>query len=173
MKYWCSDIIGYWVIEVGCYIEKELEISPSPPNFSEDFSKLLPFFISIAFFLYNFEVSMSLNSCVNIFGCLYIQTTTQFCLSLLMNALHILRSFCSLNLKKWKRSVPPFSESIGVRLWNTGLVSSGASLTSWQEGASLALAGKPSSDGVMIKIPYGVDVWHRPVSQPIFSYWVG
>ena len=43
---------------------------------------------------------------------------------------------------------------------NTGLVSSGASLTSWGEGASLALVGHPSSDGVTIKMPYGVDVLH-------------
>ena len=45
------------------------------------------------------------------------------------------------------------------RLCNTGLVSSGASLTSWEEGASLALVGHPSSDGVTIKIPYMVDVF--------------
>ena len=37
-------------------------------------------------------------------------------------------------------------------------MSSGASLTSWGEGASLALVGHPSSDGVTIKIPYTVDV---------------
>ena len=43
---------------------------------------------------------------------------------------------------------------------NTELVSSGASLTSWGEGASLALVGYPSSDGVTIKMPYGVDVLH-------------
>ena len=55
----------------------------------------------------------------------------------------------------------------------TRLVSSGASLTSWVEGTSLALVGNPSSDGVMIKMPYGVDVLHRPASHPIFSYWVG
>ena len=36
----------------------------------------------------------------------------------------------------------------------TGLVSSGASLTSWGEGASLALVGNPSSDGITIKMPY-------------------
>ena len=36
----------------------------------------------------------------------------------------------------------------------TGLVSSRASLTSWGEGASLALVGNPSSDGVTIKMPY-------------------
>ena len=35
---------------------------------------------------------------------------------------------------------------------NTGLVSSGASLTSWREGPSLALFGHPSSDGVTIKM---------------------
>ena len=46
------------------------------------------------------------------------------------------------------------------RLLNTGLVSSGASLTSWGEGASLALVGYPSSDGVTIKMLYGVDVLH-------------
>ena len=41
-----------------------------------------------------------------------------------------------------------------------GLVSRGVSLTSWGEGASLALAFvcHPSSDGITIKIPYGVDV---------------
>ena len=55
-----------------------------------------------------------------------------------------------------------------------GLVSSGVSLTSWGEGASLALVGHPSSDGITIKIPYGVDVLlHQPASHPIFSYWVG
>ena len=59
------------------------------------------------------------------------------------------------------------------RLWNTVLVSSGASLTSWGEGASLALVGHTSSDGVTIKITHGVDVLHRPASHPIFSYWVG
>ena len=41
---------------------------------------------------------------------------------------------------------------------NTGLVSSGVSLTSWGEGVSSVLVGHPSSDGVTIKIPYGVDV---------------
>ena len=56
---------------------------------------------------------------------------------------------------------------------NTGLESSRASLTSWREGASLALVGHPSSDGITIKMPYGVDVLHRPASHPIFSYWVG
>ena len=46
------------------------------------------------------------------------------------------------------------------RLQNTGLVSSGASLSSWGEGVSLALVGHPSSDGITIKMPYGVDVLH-------------
>ena len=43
------------------------------------------------------------------------------------------------------------------RHWNTGLVSSGASLTSWGEGASLALVGHPSTDGVTIKMPHPRD----------------
>ena len=62
---------------------------------------------------------------------------------------------------------------ISPRHWSTGLVSSGASLTSWGEGASLALVGDPSSDGVTIKMPFGVDVLHQPASHPIFFYWVG
>ena len=49
--------------------------------------------------------------------------------------------------------------------------SSGVSLTSWGEGASLALVGRPSCDGATIKMPDGVDVLHRPASHPIFSYW--
>ena len=57
------------------------------------------------------------------------------------------------------------------RHWNTGLVSSGATLTSWGKGASLALVGNPSSDGVTIKMPYGVDALHQPASHPIFFYW--
>ena len=39
-----------------------------------------------------------------------------------------------------------------------------------KECASLALLGHPSSDGITIKMPYGVDVLHRPASHPIFSY---
>ena len=57
---------------------------------------------------------------------------------------------------------------------NTGLVSSGISLASWGEGASLTLVGHPSSDDITLKIPYGVDVLlRRAASHPIFSYWVG
>ena len=40
-----------------------------------------------------------------------------------------------------------------------GLVTSRASLTSWGEGAFLALFGDPYSDSVTIKMPYGVDVF--------------
>ena len=47
------------------------------------------------------------------------------------------------------------------------------SLTSSGEGASLVLVGNPSSDGFMIKMPYGLDILHPPVSDPIFSYCVG
>ena len=56
---------------------------------------------------------------------------------------------------------------------NTGLLSSSANLTSWGEGAFLALVGQPSGDGITIKVPYGVDVLHQPASHPIFSFWVG
>ena len=56
------------------------------------------------------------------------------------------------------------------RRGNTGLVSSGASLTSWGECASLALVGHPSSDSVRIKILYGVDVlFHWPELHPTES----
>ena len=41
------------------------------------------------------------------------------------------------------------------------------------KGASLGLLGQPSSDGVTIKMSYGVDVLHQPALYPIFSYWVG
>ena len=49
-------------------------------------------------------------------------------------------------------------------------MSSGDILTSFVEGVSLALVGHPSSDGTTIKMPYGVDVLHRPASHPIFSF---
>ena len=52
------------------------------------------------------------------------------------------------------------------RHWNIGLVSSRASLTLWGEGGSLALVGDPSSGGVTIKMPYGIDVLHWPSSHP-------
>ena len=58
--------------------------------------------------------------------------------------------------------------------FETGFVSCGASLPSWGEGAFLALVGHPSSDGVTLKIPYGLDVsLHQPALHSIFSYWVG
>ena len=65
-----------------------------------------------------------------------------------------------------------YKQLFSPRLWNTGLVSSGASLASWGGGSSLALVGHASSNGVTIKMPYGVDVLHRPASHPIFSYWL-
>ena len=53
-------------------------------------------------------------------------------------------------------------------------MSSGVSLTSWGEGASLALFGHPFSYGVTTKISYGEDaLLYGPESHPIFSYWVG
>ena len=47
-------------------------------------------------------------------------------------------------------------------------MSGGASLTSWGEGASLALVGHLSSDGVTIKMPYGVDVYIDQLRTPSF-----
>ena len=48
-----------------------------------------------------------------------------------------------------------YGKYFSLRHWNTGLVPSRASLTSWGEGASLALFGHTSS-GVTIKMPHGV-----------------
>ena len=74
----------------------------------------------------------------------------------------------------WFEESRLFSEKIKHSVINTGLVSSRLGLTSWGEGTSLALVGHPSSDDIMIKIPYGVDVLLRwPASYPIFSYCVG
>ena len=53
------------------------------------------------------------------------------------------------------------------------MVSSGASLTTWGGGASLALVGHHSSDGATIKMTHGVDVLHGPASRAILCYWVG
>ena len=52
--------------------------------------------------------------------------------------------------------------------WGTPIYFSKASLTSWREGASVILVGNTSSDGVAIKMPYGVDVLHRPALHPSF-----
>ena len=51
--------------------------------------------------------------------------------------------------------ISKYQKHFSPRHWNNGLVYRGASLSSWAEGASLALVGHPSSDGVMIKMPYG------------------
>ena len=47
-------------------------------------------------------------------------------------------------------------------------MSSGVNLTSWEEGASLALVGYPSSDGVTINIPYGVVYYINQPHTPSF-----
>ena len=54
-----------------------------------------------------------------------------------------------------------------------GLVSSGANLNSWGECASLAMVGHTSSDGITIKMPYGLDILNQPALHPLFSYWDG
>ena len=55
-----------------------------------------------------------------------------------------------------------------MRHSNTGLVSSRASLNSWGEVASLALVRHPSSDGVTIKMPYGVEFYINQLRTPSF-----
>ena len=47
MKHWNLDIFGYWVTGAGCYIGKDLVPSPSHPNCSKEYWKLLPLLISI------------------------------------------------------------------------------------------------------------------------------
>ena len=58
----------------------------------------------------------------------------------------------------WKKALEMGWLLVTVKIfWNTELVSSGVSLTSWGEGASLALVGHFSGDAVTIKIPCGVE----------------
>ena len=88
-----------------------------------------------------------------------------------------LKKSCFVDCWKVSSVVPVFKNigkscKISSRFSNTGLVSSRASLTAWGEGASLTLVAHPSSDGIAIKMPYGVDVLHQPASHSIFSYWV-
>ena len=45
-------------------------------------------------------------------------------------------------------------------------------LTLCGEDASLALVDHPSSDGVLIKMLYEVDVFNFPTLHPIISYWI-
>ena len=47
-------------------------------------------------------------------------------------------------------------------------MSSGDILTSWGEGASLALVDHPSNEGVTIKMPYGVDFLYDQLCTPSF-----
>ena len=54
-----------------------------------------------------------------------------------------------------------------------GLVSSGANLNSCGECASLAMVGHTSSDGITIKMPYGLDILNQHALHPLFSYWDG
>ena len=63
----------------------------------------------------------------------------------------------------WKEDLP---QDIKILAWS----SRRDGLTSWGEGSSLVLVGHPSSNGVTIKMPYGVDVLHRQASHPFFSY---
>ena len=68
----------------------------------------------------------------------------------------VLSDYIQQNLLTFQCDIGCFS--LSDCLWHS--VSSGASLTSCGEGASLALVGNPSSDGIVIKMPYGVEVLH-------------
>ena len=46
-EHWTLDIFSYWVIGAGCWIKKELEFSPSPPNCSKHNWKLFSLLITI------------------------------------------------------------------------------------------------------------------------------
>ena len=59
--------------------------------------------------------------------------------------------------------------SFSPSYWNSGSVPSKVSLAWRGEGTPLALFGHPSSGGVTIEIPYGVNVLlHQPASHPSF-----
>ena len=54
------------------------------------------------------------------------------------------------------------------------VTATGVTSPSHGEKVPLALVDNPSSDGITIKICYGVDVLlHQPALHPIFSYCVG
>ena len=81
-----------------------------------------------------------------------------------------------LNYQDYYANANSTKTDLSPRHWDTGLVSSASrvSLILWGESASLTFVSYPCSEGITIKISYGIDVLlHRPVSHSIFSYWVG
>ena len=74
------------------------------------------------------------------------------------------------SLNNWFERAWELKISLVVKI---GLVSSGANLNSWGECASLAMVGHTSSDGITIKMPYGLDILNQPALHPLFSYWDG
>ena len=58
MKHCNLDIIGYWVIEASCKIEKGLELCPSPPNCSK-----IPKIIDLLAYIYQLAKVGDLMSC--------------------------------------------------------------------------------------------------------------
>ena len=52
-KHWNLGIFGYWVIGAGCLIKKDLESSPSLPNCSNDYWKLLSLLLA---YIYNWPI---------------------------------------------------------------------------------------------------------------------
>ena len=49
-EHWELDIIAYWVIGAGCWMENGLELSPSPPYRSKDFNIALVYIYQLTKF---------------------------------------------------------------------------------------------------------------------------
>ena len=83
---------------------------------------------------YNFEINEIMGSFIILF--------TKINLFIEINIhINIIKTFPPETMKYW----------VGVQWGQSYLMG---------EGASLALVGNPSSDGITIKMPYGVDVLH-------------
>ena len=70
--------------------------------------------------------------------------------------IYIFSRFCKFLISKCEKFLFPKT----LKYWV------GVQRRQWREGASLALVGHPSSNGVTIKMPLGVDVLHWPASHP-------
>ena len=71
VKHWNLEITSYWVIGASCSMQKDLELSPCPPNYSKDFWKLLPLLISISWsrLLTQWDVDQKIHSKMHPVSC--------------------------------------------------------------------------------------------------------
>ena len=139
---WCIEVHLWWLnflIDLFCLfcLSVRLHIVQIVTNLISD---RIFYFIPISLFLivYNFnaiQISPSVTILIVFFYFLFVYTRMwkiiNFCRNCFSHRLILVNS-------------PP-------KHWNTGLVSSEVSLTSWGEEASLALADHPHSDGSTIK----------------------